>query len=119
MDIYVTASVEQQGFQKSRRGQEGSQGPREERKKGPSEGGRTELGVRHLRGVPISRGVQPWDSARCRAALQTASVHFQLFWGIIPDSISSQMRKRGSLAVLCNAQTPQGLVGMQAASSSV
>lgn len=40
---------------------------------------------------------------------EPASVHFVFFWGIIPGSISSQVGKRGSLAVLCNAQTPLGL----------
>lgn len=58
----MTASVEQQGFQKPRRGQEGSQGPREERKKGPSEGGRTELAVRHTQ--------QPWRAARSWSCTQ-------------------------------------------------
>lgn len=70
MDIYVTASVEQQGFKKSKRGQEGSQGPREERKKGPSEGGRAGLGVRHLLVAPSSWAVQPWEQPGCRAALK-------------------------------------------------
>lgn len=54
----MTAAVEHRGFQKSRRGQEGSQGPRGERQKGPSEGGRTELGGRHLWGVTHQLGCE-------------------------------------------------------------
>lgn len=66
----MTASVEQQDFKKSKRGQEGSQGPREERKKGPSEGGRTGLSVRHLLVAPSSWAVQPWEQPGGRAALK-------------------------------------------------
>lgn len=43
-----------------------------------------------------SAGRQPGG----KAALRKSSVRFQLLWGIIPDSISSQMRKGGSLAVI-------------------
>lgn len=43
------------------------------------------------------------------AALRASQCAFVFFWGIIPGSISSQVGKRGSLAVLCNAQTPLGL----------
>lgn len=78
----MTASVEQRGFQKSRRGQEGSQGPREERQKGPAEGGRTELGVRHLRGVSHQLGSEALRVSQVvELHSKKASVHFLLFWG--------------------------------------
>lgn len=56
----MTASVEQQGFKKPKRDQEGSQGPREERKKGPSEGGRCEAPA----GVSHQLGSEAWGGSQ-------------------------------------------------------
>lgn len=61
---------------------------------------------------PISWVVKPRESPGGRAALKKSQCAFCVVLGIIPDSISSQMRKEGQLGCAVQCTNSTGTVGL-------